>query len=241
MHRADLNNFDLIRLFAAVQVALLHAVAHLNVKLDWLYLLEYFPGVPIFFFISGFLIYQSWNNIQANRMRIFFTNRFLRLFPALFFCVFLTILSITCNGYLATTGVDYKEFLIWLAAQLTLFQFYNPDFLRAYGVGTVNGSLWTVSVELQFYMLIPIIGLLFKRYLKFSYVLFIGLALFSFLNSQINAGHTMFEKILNVTFVPWIFMFLFGAYLASSNYLQEKIQKISLLFLIPINIIIFSI
>jgi peptidoglycan/LPS O-acetylase OafA/YrhL len=40
-------------------------------------------------------------------------------------------------------------------AQLSIVQFYNPDFLRGYGVGVLNGSLWTISVELQFYVMLP--------------------------------------------------------------------------------------
>ena len=33
----------------------------------------------------------------------------------------------------------------------------HPDFLRGYGVGVLNGSLWTIPVELQFYALVPLI------------------------------------------------------------------------------------
>jgi peptidoglycan/LPS O-acetylase OafA/YrhL len=47
--------------------------------------------------------------------------------------------------------------LPWLIAQLSVVQFYNPDFLRGYGVGVLNGSLWTIPVELQFYLLLPAI------------------------------------------------------------------------------------
>ena len=54
------NNFDLIRLVAASQVVLFHGLEHLGPSgvthsvlgeaLSW------FPGVPIFFVVSGFLI-----------------------------------------------------------------------------------------------------------------------------------------------------------------------------------------
>lgn len=50
------NNFDLIRLFTALQVAILHMDRHLNLNLSFANFLAYFPGVPIFFFISGYLI-----------------------------------------------------------------------------------------------------------------------------------------------------------------------------------------
>ena len=56
------NNFDLIRLAAALQVAFIHAVADLGVAAPWPLrpIAEWFPGVPIFFFISGFLISKSF-------------------------------------------------------------------------------------------------------------------------------------------------------------------------------------
>lgn len=48
------NNFDLIRLFAASQVMVGHAVAHMKLPFPVFaeYLLNAFPGVPIFFVVS---------------------------------------------------------------------------------------------------------------------------------------------------------------------------------------------
>ena len=51
------NNFDLIRLFAASQVAITHASEHLGFNHPIIDAIAFLPGVPIFFFISGFLIY----------------------------------------------------------------------------------------------------------------------------------------------------------------------------------------
>ena len=44
-----------------------------------------------------------------------------------------------------------------LIGQLTLFQFFTPDALRDFGYGCPNGSLWTIPVEIEFYILIPLI------------------------------------------------------------------------------------
>ena len=54
------NNFNLIRLFAALQVAIVHSAGYLNIDIQYLKFLDLFPGVPIFFFISGFLIIKSF-------------------------------------------------------------------------------------------------------------------------------------------------------------------------------------
>jgi peptidoglycan/LPS O-acetylase OafA/YrhL len=49
------------------------------------------------------------------------------------------------------------SFAGWAAAQLSFLQFYNPDFMRHYGTGVLNGSVWTICVELQFYVPIPLL------------------------------------------------------------------------------------
>lgn len=52
------NNFDLIRLFAALQVLLGHGINHLQILGydEILDVISFFPGVMVFFVISGFLI-----------------------------------------------------------------------------------------------------------------------------------------------------------------------------------------
>ena len=53
------NNFDLIRLLAAFQVLIWHGSVHFELSetlYDILVVIYHFPGVPIFFTISGFFI-----------------------------------------------------------------------------------------------------------------------------------------------------------------------------------------
>ena len=151
------NNFDLIRLFSATQVAISHITGHLGFENKFLSILSLFPGVPIFFFVSGFLIYgsyaQSKTNVKSNTN--FFVKRFLRLYPELCLCIALSLLSIWQSGYFYNVEFQLGSFTVWIMSQATFFQFYNPEFMRGYGVGVLNGSLWTISVELQFYLLTP--------------------------------------------------------------------------------------
>ena len=89
------NNFDLIRLIAAAEVAIRHTMVHVAPK-QFVYPLEVLfalvPGVPIFFFLSGFLISRSWE--RSPSASEYFRNRALRLFPALWTCIaFATALS----------------------------------------------------------------------------------------------------------------------------------------------------
>ena len=60
------NNFDLLRIIAASQVVLGHTVGHLDIDHPWGWsLVEAFPGVPIFFGVSGFLISASYERSSS--------------------------------------------------------------------------------------------------------------------------------------------------------------------------------
>jgi peptidoglycan/LPS O-acetylase OafA/YrhL len=145
------NNFDLIRLFAALQVVLMHGYSHLDiVDIGLSKVLSYFPGVPIFFFISGYLISSSY----ANKGNIFqYTiNRAVRIYPALIVCTLLSVLAVYLTGYFSSYKGGVSEFFLWILGQISFVQFYNPDFMREFGTGVLNGSLWTISVELQLYL-----------------------------------------------------------------------------------------
>jgi len=101
------NNFDLLRLCAALQVAILHVARELSPQYGsapWVGVLEVFSGVPIFFFISGFLISRSYE--RSKSLTDYALNRTLRIFPALHVCVLLNIIAIALTGYFTAAGAD---------------------------------------------------------------------------------------------------------------------------------------
>lgn len=221
-----INNFDLIRLFAALQVAIIHCAEHLKFRGPWVDIFALFPGVPIFFFISGFLIFQSWANIKNRRIFIFFANRALRIFPALYFCVGLSVLSLFLSGFLLLDELKEPRFWLWILSQITAFQFFNPDFLRNYGVGVVNGSLWTISVELQFYLLTPFLFILIRRGKATFPVAILLFFLLNLANTYLNPSITIPQKIFGISFLPWFGMFMVGAYFSTSSKLQKKVIQV---------------
>ena len=186
------NNFNLIRLFAALQVAIVHSAAYLNIDIKYLKFLDLFPGVPIFFFISGFLIIKSFKKIKNDKLKNFFYNRILRIYPGLYFCFILTFLSILFSKYLNNIDINYYRLFLWLVTQLSFFQFYNPDFFRGYGTGVTNGSLWTISIEIQFYLLIFIVYMLLNKYKKLLIVIFSTFIILNIVNAIFNEKITIF-------------------------------------------------
>jgi peptidoglycan/LPS O-acetylase OafA/YrhL len=204
------NNFDLVRLAAASQVVWVHAVAHLALPVPaWLApvdtLLRAFPGVPAFFVVSGYLIADAWaRDPDPGRYAV---NRALRVYPALWACFAGSLLLLFWFGLSPAMLADPARFAAWIAAQLTVLQPYNLPALRGFGVGVLNGSLWTIPVELQFYALLPLL-LALPRPALWA----VGLA--SALAYALIEGPRplpMVNRVLLLTVAPHLFCFLLGA------------------------------
>ncbi|MXV17409.1 acyltransferase family protein [Hufsiella ginkgonis] len=200
------NNFDLLRLIAAIQVIVDHYFQHLAIPVSPFAqkLIYLFPGVPVFFIISGYLVSASYERNPA--LLTYFRNRALRIFPGLWCCILVTILVISLTG----TSFLNKQTITWLPAQFAGF-IYTPGFLRDYGFGSYNGSLWTIPIELQFYLLLPLVYFLVIKRLPhyWLYVLtgiFIGLNLVSL---SVSFGERT-DKLLTYSFFPHFYLFLAG-------------------------------
>lgn len=226
------NNFDLIRLLAAGQVVLAHAIGHteLAAKLptwgkqvfDALMML---PGVPIFFVISGFLISQSFER-NPDDWKGYFWRRGLRILPALWVCLLVTLGALGYFGFLGAEFVLTKTFAAWLAGQMSFAQFYNPEHFRDFGIGVANGALWTITVELQFYLFVPLSHWVIRnagagRKIVSALGWLVFLASFStycVMDDKVNGpgGYSdapVLYKLLFVTLLPHLWMFMLGWFL----------------------------
>ena len=158
------NNFDLIRLLAALQVAFVHAFVHVRAPGFFTHMadvgLRLFPGVPIFFVVSGFLISKSYEH--SDSLRDYFRKRCLRIYPGLWACLIVTVGVMLVAGVGVIGTISTRDWLLWWAAQMTILQTYNPGFQWPPGTGVPNSSLWTIPVELEFYVLLPLIYGLFR-------------------------------------------------------------------------------
>lgn len=156
------NNLNLIRLFAAFQVVIGHLHQEFPVQeVKWL---SMFNGVPIFFTISGFLIFWSFDNNP--NIKQYFVNRFLRIYPALITALVLTIVLMFIFGVINSSIFANTSFYLWICTQLSFIQEFTPNILRGLGggSGTPNPPLWTISVEMLLYMFIPLLYNLITRY-----------------------------------------------------------------------------
>lgn len=202
------NNFDLIRLLAAFQVLNEHIIEAFRLEALYpvMYALKFIPGVPVFFIVSGFLVSTSWNRAPSARQYV--VNRFLRLFPGLWVCVAISAVLAAAAGA-STPG--RLEAVAWIASQLTFLQFYNPDFLRQLPTGGLNGSLWTIPVEIQFYLLLPFLAVFARdRWMRWVALLLLALSIQVGSWPHLVAREALFEKILSVSILPYLVYFVVG-------------------------------
>jgi peptidoglycan/LPS O-acetylase OafA/YrhL len=142
------------------------------------------------------------------------SGRALRIFPGLWACFGVTLALLGAFRQLDLGTLSTSQFWAWLASQLTVVQMYNPDFLRDFGIGVVNGSLWTIPVEISFYVLLPLLTAAVRRLPRRVGTaaligVFVGsITLWNALYYHRSEGRLI--KLLFLTPLPNIHMFMLG-------------------------------
>ncbi len=228
------NNFDLIRLLASFQVMLFHGIDHLGLTGGYLDYLRIFPGVPIFFVISGYLISASYETSQNNLN--YFKNRCLRIYPALWVCLLISLLMLILMDQL---NVKVSTLVIWLASQITFFQFYNHGIFSEYGTGVVNGSLWTISVELQFYFILPLLYWFYNKYKPSKSILIFLFLIFVIIKQIHNMLHfnklpeehpSIWMEMVSVSLPTYLYYFIIGIFFQQNIELIKKFLRGKVVF-----------
>ncbi len=126
-----------------------------------------FLGVDLFFLISGFLLALPWfvhagEGRPAPSARGFYARRLRRIVPAYYvnlvviFAVVLPLLR----------GIHYwrSDLYVYLYNAFAHALFLHNTTPLTSGSMEVNGALWTLAVEAQFYLLMPLLVPLFVRW-----------------------------------------------------------------------------
>lgn len=161
------NNLDLLRLIFASIVVLFHssaltgltALAPLGAYCNPRF------AVRGFFVISGLLIYRSYT--RSSTIRSYLEKRVRRIYPAYFAIVVgaAIVLPLLSRQFPAHTyGLGFWKYL---GANLVFLNFLAPNLpgvFTANGIQAVNGALWTLKIEVIFYLSVPIIYRLSKKF-----------------------------------------------------------------------------
>lgn len=173
------NNFTLLRLLLALAVVfghfqLLDGVGYPPFPFD---LAD--AAVNCFFVVSGFLIAMSY---ARNRLAApFYVRRFFRLYP-MYACIVLiqtaVLLCLLPNGPFSLPDATIR----YLAANLCFANFLHPDLggvLAGLSVHSINPSLWTIKIEMAFYLCVPLLFIGIDRFgSKFLIFLFAASAVY---------------------------------------------------------------
>ena len=217
------NCFNFLRLIAALQVFVGHAIPSFEIGVSGILLfltkiLNIFEGVPLFFVLSGFLI---WNSIgHTNTLKEFVKKRVARLYPELILGVLLNlIIMLMFNPGL----MNSISFWIFQFTQSTIFQFWTPDILREYGTGTPNGPLWTITVFVQCYF---VLWFVFKKIHlnekpKKVWISIIVILILLSVSRPIMKPFlpSIIYKLTWYTFPTHLWLFIFGAFI--QNYFND--------------------
>lgn len=155
------NNFNLIRLSAAIAVLVAHCFPLATGKEASFPISNYLGislgslAVDIFFITSGFLVTGS---LLVNRSALkFIYARILRIYPALLAMLLITTVFLGAyftkmqwTDYLASTETHWyflKNFSLVTGVNFLLPEVFETNPYK----GTVNGSLWTMPYEIWMY------------------------------------------------------------------------------------------
>ena len=199
------GNLHALRGLAAVAVIFYHAKGMNPVIADvgWMsFVSQLGTGVTLFFVLSGFsLSLSNYNHIdKAGWLRGYSIKRIARIMP-----VWYAFIAITWLNHLF--HIHYK-----LPADNVLFSiipFYSIIPGREQGMVWAG---WTIGVELMFYMIFPILIVLFRNNLKAWGLALVGLIFIS-LRLRAYAGPDATAHFVQNSFPRQAFIFILGCFL----------------------------
>lgn len=192
-------------------------------------------GVAIFFVVSGFCIHLSFQQ-QGKKYSGFFVRRFFRLYPAYLVCLVFFAFAFPKTS-LAFSGLATNESWRQFISHLLFMHNFEPG--TFFGI---NASFWSLAVEVQLYLLYPLLLLLVSRFgwkhaliilgttevlihVASQVVLFNTISAHPFL-AQIPKGLLSFVYGLSRSPLAWWFSWSLGALIADC-YLANKPQPLA--------------
>lgn len=158
----EIRALDGLRALAALSIVLFHTMLFLQIEYTplsqtvnhaWYYLST---GVHLFFVLSGFLLFLPYVRAMLDDQplpsaRRFYRRRALRILPAYLVCLAITV---ALKFFVRKVPFSPGD----VVAHLVLIHDSFPQFNRDY-----NGPFWTLAVEAQFYLLLPLLALIVAR------------------------------------------------------------------------------
>jgi len=191
--KSKYNNFDLLRLILASMVMVSHFV--LLTKAPLHSFIFFYPNfaVQAFFVISGYLIYGSF--VRAPVLLPYAIRRVCRIYPlyAVAVIVQAALMILLLPGSIFSYMAEVARYLV---ANLAFANFLSPDIAGLTAKlpePEINPSMWTLKIEVAFYILLPVLAVLVKRYGLWAIaVIFVASSIYSLL--LLDVGHAQLAR-----------------------------------------------
>ncbi len=209
------NNFDFLRFFFAISVVFNHFyVLAGNSNCFWP--ISSSKAVAGFFIISGFLV--TWSYCNNSNIRDYFKKRAKRIMPA-YYAIVISCALFLC--FISTLSFSQyfqsPHFFKYLAANFSFLNFIEPSLPGVFSenqMQAVNGSLWTIKVEIALYFCVPVYCFLARKMNKG--ILFLSIYILSIVFSETcsllyeKTGQELYS-ILGRQFIGQLKYFISGA------------------------------
>jgi peptidoglycan/LPS O-acetylase OafA/YrhL len=239
--RTRLDSLTSTRFFAALVVLLAHFAIYDLLPVPDLFLKVSQGGgsaVTYFFVLSGFVLgFNSFASLKRFELRNFYFSRISRLFPMnlLFLVMSSSVLALTRNSDMPKVFFfNPQENILAFLFQAFMLSAWFP-FSRIQG--SLNSPNWSISVEIFFYLLFPLIIYVLnsqKRMIKGVLVFFIlgiqGIVLLIWVTAEPGIRLDLFVFRSPILHLPEFFFGVVAAKLLVSKYKVLRPYRSSLLF-----------
>lgn len=161
------DNFNTARLILSLIVVFAHIrdLTEIQVIYNYTSFLNSDYAIKSFFAISGFLVFKSY--LLTKNFNNFSLKRLYRIYPAyvvtIIFCIYI--------GFICST-LDFNSFIFskvtlkYILSNLLFLNFLEPT-LPLSLIGNphtaLNGSLWTIKIEILFYLFTPFLIYFYRK------------------------------------------------------------------------------
>ena len=154
------NAFNAIRFYLCMTVVTFHSLTNISIGNNNPFL-DGHLAVSGFFIISGFWITKSF--LSSKDLKDFFSKRLKKILPMYYIAVI--GFSILCLKYSTLSpkeyfGIEYWKYLFW---NCIFLNFMHPSLPGCFDGAAVNGSLWTIKIEVGFYIILPLLMHIMKK------------------------------------------------------------------------------
>ncbi len=162
-----INRIDVLRFISIFLVVLFHTKST--------FFSGGYIGVDIFLVISGYLIFKIFSEskqIEIKTVLVFLKKRFWRIAPLYFFVIVISI-PLTINLILPIEFNDFKKTILYSGLfSSNLFFYFKDNYFDDQNFNTLL-HLWSIGIEIQFYVIFSFSLYIVIRWLKLSFNLFL--------------------------------------------------------------------